>query len=476
MGGGAARIKIWVVDDSPLDAERARRALSSDYDVTTFTDPSVSLERLAAGPAPDILVLDWMMPNLSGIEVCQFLRSAGGGHEKLGILLLTSARETDQIVAGLAAGADDYLPKPYSDAELCARIGALARTHQLHLRSQRAEARIEGLLSGTPDAIVAVDEEGSIVFANSQATAVFGAGLVGRSSKELLPNLARLEPITHVAGVASTTNLPDITIEGRVYAPTLRVGDDASAAHATVAFRDVTVTRGEETRRMDFYSMVAHDMRSPLSAMLIRNTLIEMGRFGVVSPALLGEVRKNEVTMKSLLKLINDFTDFARLEGAGLKLDRSLIEMNGLARRSMDELLPLADARKLQIELTPGARGAQVMGDESRLMQVFINLLSNAIKFTPPGGSIEVMTLRRDHTLEINVKDTGPGIPADARATIFDRFTRVETPGLVTAGTGLGLMIAKQIVEAHGGTIGLESEVGRGSRVWFALPLAPEPA
>ena len=268
--------------------------------------------------------------------------------------------------------------------------------------------------------------------------------------------------------------MPDVTIKGRTYAATLKTGSEAATGYGSVAFRDVTETRREETRRMDFYSMVAHDMRSPLSAMLIRSALMESGRYGTLTPALTAQIRKNDATMKSLLKLITDFTDFARLEGAGLKLERALIDLADLARRGLDELRPLADVRKQRVEFAGPPAPAPVLGDEGRLAQVLSNLLSNAIKFSPLGGSIDVVLRSRDDQLEVRISDNGPGIPDDARATLFERFTRVETPGVATAGTGLGLMIAKQIVEAHGGSIGVESEVGKGSTFWFAVPFASE--
>jgi signal transduction histidine kinase len=211
-------------------------------------------------------------------------------------------------------------------------------------------------------------------------------------------------------------------------------------------------------------------MRSPLGAMMLRNTLLERGRYGALPPSVLGELRKNDATMKALLRLINDFLDLARLEGAGLKLDRDQTDLVALVRMTLDDLRPLADARQLQLRFEPGGL-ALVLGDRHRLLQVVTNLLSNAIKFTPPGGTIEVIVRAGERCLEVGVRDTGPGIPAAALPTLFDRFTRVESPGhAAPTGTGLGLMIAKQIVEAHGGHIWVESEEGKGSEFWFRLP------
>jgi signal transduction histidine kinase len=183
----------------------------------------------------------------------------------------------------------------------------------------------------------------------------------------------------------------------------------------------------------------------------------------------MGELRKNDATLKAMLRLINDFLDFARLEGAGLKLEREEADLRDLIRLALDELRPLADARGIEIAFTAPAELAAVRGDRHRLLQVVNNLLSNAIKFTPPAGSIEVSLRPHPGSVEVGVRDTGPGIPAAALPTLFERFTRVES-GARTAGTGLGLMIAKQIVEAHGGRIWVHSEEGQGSEFCFSIP------
>jgi two-component system phosphate regulon sensor histidine kinase PhoR len=291
---------------------------------------------------------------------------------------------------------------------------------------------------------------------------------VGRAASELLPDLARSWTTDPFA--EDPIRLPDVELHNRVYAPTLRSLATGSGMLRTVALRDVTSTRKEEARRMDFYSIVAHDLRSPLSALTMRNALLERGRYGVLPPAVMGELRKNDATMKSLLRLINDFLDFARLEGAGLKLEREDADLRELIQTALEELRPLADARGIEIRYTPASELGVIKGDRHRLLQVMNNLLSNAIKFTPGGGTIDVTLRPHPGSVEIGVRDTGPGIAAAAMPTLFDRFTRVEPAASRTVGTGLGLMIAKQIVEAHGGRIWVHSEEGQGSEFCFSIP------
>ena len=205
---------VWIVDDSPLDLERARRALGDDYQVRLFADGSGALETLSGGAQPDVLVLDWVMPGISGVEVCRFLRSQAG-LPQLGILLLTAQHETEQIVEGLAAGANDYLCKPYADEEMKARVGTLLRTRRLLDRAEEAESAVRNLLDYAPDALVGVDRSRHVTYGNAEAGKMLGASpqsLMGKEIAKLLPGL----PLSDVPPSDEPRVLPDLAIGDRV--------------------------------------------------------------------------------------------------------------------------------------------------------------------------------------------------------------------------------------------------------------------
>jgi signal transduction histidine kinase len=138
---------VWILDDSPMEAAIARRALAAQYEIRTFEDGSILLERIATGPSPNVLVLDWQLPGMSGIEVCRFLRS-GRDEMELPILMLTVYGHKGDLVEGLGAGANDYLTKPYDAPELAARVATLVRINQLYERARRADRRCADLLKG----------------------------------------------------------------------------------------------------------------------------------------------------------------------------------------------------------------------------------------------------------------------------------------------------------------------------------------
>ncbi|WP_437639290.1 hybrid sensor histidine kinase/response regulator [Sorangium sp. So ce854] len=170
-----ARAVVWIVDDSPLEAEVAARALAARYEVHVFTDGAVMLERLTASEHPDVLVLDQVMPGMSGTEICALLRSCSATIG-LPILILTVAGQEQDLVEGLTAGADDYVVKPCPAAALSARVGALVRSKRLRERAERAEqiAAVErdllrALIEQSGDGIMAMDERGVIRICNQEA-------------------------------------------------------------------------------------------------------------------------------------------------------------------------------------------------------------------------------------------------------------------------------------------------------------------
>jgi signal transduction histidine kinase len=169
-------------------------------------------------------------------------------------------------------------------------------------------------------------------------------------------------------------------------------------------------------------------------------------------------------------RLIQDLLDVRRIDSGRMAIELRAEAVDGLLREAMDMLRPLATAASLELDCDLAGTLPRVAADSARILQVLSNLVGNAIKFTPAGGTVRVRAEQADREVRFAVSDTGPGIPADQLPHIFGRFwqgARVDRRGI-----GLGLAIAKGIVEAHGGRIWVESEVGTGSQFIFTLPIA----
>ena len=469
----ASRRRVWIVDDSPLESELARRALAEQHQVELFADGSAVIEQLAERARPDVLVLDWVMPGISGVEVCRFLRARPDTAE-LPVLLLTANQQTGQIVEGLAAGANDYLGKPYQPAELQARVAALIRSHVMRERARRAEALLRRVLSQLPDAVLTIDARGGIIYVNEPAERLLDAkrgSLLGRPFGEVLPQL-KLSALGTVT--AHYANLGDVTIGGRVFQSRLSIPPMDDDGNTTITLRDVTDARIRESRRIDFYSMVAHDLRSPLTALQMRGQMLLQGMRGELTPAVRAELEKMGGRVRELVQMVNDFLDIAQMETAQFQIEHEAVDLAGICAQVFDEYRALAGARGLELAMNAPA-SAMVLGDARRLTQVMGNLVTNALKYTGAGGRVSMALRASAAEVEFTVEDTGRGIPADGVERLFTKYERIGDSAAKVEGTGLGLVIVKEIVEAHGGKVGVQSQLGVGSRFWFQLPRAPAP-
>ncbi len=465
-----AKASVWVLDDSPTEAQMALSVLT-DYDVTVFNDGSDLIERVHADPFPPaVLVLDWVMPGLSGIEILQFLR----GHARtasLPVLLLTAKGGTDQIVEGLSAGANDYLSKPYAPAELQARVSALLRASALRVRADRAEGLLRTVLAQIPDAVLTIGADGQLLYVNAQAEQVTGKpaeALIGQP----LGAVARGLDLSALAGSSAARPLPDVAIGERLYAPRVSIPAGDDRGQATLTLRDVTDLRNLEARRLDFYSMVAHDMRSPLQALLMRLQLLLRGARGELPDGATADLGKMSARIRELISLINDFLTVSQLESEGFLFETEVVDLAAVAGAAIEEYQPLADAKHITLSCDSPRGLAVVRGDARRLEQVLANLISNSIKYTPSEGRTTVEVAVQGDEVLTAVSDDGVGIPATALAGLFQKWTRVPGATQRVEGSGLGLLIVREIVERHGGAVGVESTPGKGSRFWFKLPRA----
>jgi signal transduction histidine kinase len=219
----------------------------------------------------------------------------------------------------------------------------------------------------------------------------------------------------------------------------------------------------------DFLSIVSHELRTPLSSILGWTTILQRP---AVEPAVASRavqsIRDNATRQA---KLVEDLLDFSRIVAGRLMLDRQRVSIRDLLRGVCETVLPVAASQGIDLRYSD-VPDATVLGDHRRLEQIFLNLLGNALKFTPAGGVVELAVTVAASAVEIRVSDTGVGIDAEFLPHVFERFRQAEPSASRTHdGVGLGLSIAKQLVEAHGGTINVSSEGhGRGTTFVVTLP------
>jgi signal transduction histidine kinase len=221
--------------------------------------------------------------------------------------------------------------------------------------------------------------------------------------------------------------------------------------------------------RENVLAMVSHDLKNPVATIGLVAHVLE--QYEPTDPGqrrdLVGKIQRAVDTM---LLLISDLLDFSKIQSGTFSVDVHAGTLDAMVVPVIDSLKTLADARHQTIEVNMSTTLSEVLADSHRIGQVLSNLLGNAIKFTPDGSTIRVSARQQADTIVVSVSDEGPGIPAEHLSRVFDRFWQAKET--MQMGSGLGLSIAKGIVEAHGGTIWVESELGKGSSFYFTLPLA----
>jgi signal transduction histidine kinase len=249
----------------------------------------------------------------------------------------------------------------------------------------------------------------------------------------------------------------------------------AALARAGVFERERDARRHAETMsraREEVLGVVAHDLRNPLG--VIGGTIELLSEYDLAPHQrdnLLAAAARGVQQMK---RLVNDLLDVTRLENGRLALATEELTAETLLADAADSIRQAALERRILLTVAPAADDLRVIGDRGRLAQVFDNLLGNAAKFTPEGGRVTLRSWRESGEVVFEVADTGPGVSPENREHLFDRFWQARAADL--RGIGLGLAISKAIVEAHGGRMWVDSEVGAGSRFCFAVPSAPDVA
>jgi signal transduction histidine kinase len=405
------RKRILVADDSRTQRERLRMLLErADYEVQTASDGEEALALVERSP-PDLIISDVVMPGMHGFAFCQAVR-ANPGTRRVPFILVTEWTAPMDIVKGLEAGADNFIPKPYDQDQLLARIRRIFR--QLELRKQgRLDVEVT-MQVGNRRLVVTADKQQII---------------------ELL--FSTFEEL------------------GRVNSELQEAAADAERANLA---------------KSEFLSRMSHELRTPLNAILGFGQLLELDH---LSPEQLEGVRQILNGGRHLLDLINEVLDISRIEAGRMLLSLEPVSVAEVLLEVLDLVRPLVDQRGIRLEApAAGACDRRVRADRQRLKQILLNLLSNAVKYNRQGGTV---TISCDETprlgFRIAVSDTGPGIAPGKMARLFTPFERLGAEQTSEEGTGLGLALAKKLAEAMGGTMGVESTVDVGSTFWVALEL-----
>ena len=368
---------------------------------------------------------------------------------------------------------DSFKPEDLEFAtRLATRVAVALDNARLFDATQREQKKLEVILGSTTDAVIVVEHSGHLALINQATLATF----------HLPPKVAYDQPpfeevfaesplvrLYHRARQLDHVLMEEIKLsDDRTFhtsiVPVVEVG-------WTIVLHDVTPFKRTEQLKTELVATASHDLKNPLSVILGYLDLISMTHD--LSPQGTEYMHRVHQAVSHMRELIDDLLDMARIE-SGLTLRYNPVNLDTVLSQEAYTQSIRADQKRIRIDVDVPPDLPIIQADEQRLRQILSNLLSNALKYTPAGGEVSIRAERRGDSVRLTIHDTGIGISPEDQAQIFARFYRVrsaETEGI--EGTGLGLAIVKNLVEAHGGQIGLESRLGEGSTFFFTLPISP---
>jgi signal transduction histidine kinase len=433
-------VTLLLIEDNPHDAELLKWALQDTdrlcFNVHWTTTIEAALERVVSMPV-DLVLLDLNLPDSDGMKTLLKVKSAA---PDLPVIVLTALTDESLALEAVKMGADDFLMKGKVSTDgilRCVRYSVERRRFQTRLREteerakkrsaevRKTETNLEAVLSSTDQGLQQLDPMSKVALMNQAVEALLGY-TSNKAIRQWLRDLAQ--------GIA----------------------------------RDLLMMQ----QREEFMASLAHDLKTPLVGADRALALLWEGSIGDLSEAqveLVGKVRQSN---KALLQMIQNLLDVYRWESGAQTLHMEHVDISTLIKSCVDEIRIIADAKRVWLVAEDIPREPHsVHIDPLAIRRVLINLLSNAVKFTADGGTVELEVGFDADNLSIAVRDTGIGIAAADQAKLFRRFVQAENLSRERGvGSGLGLHLCRQIIEAHGGTITLESEVGKGSVFTIMLP------
>ncbi|MEH2015286.1 hybrid sensor histidine kinase/response regulator [Nostoc sp.] len=505
-------LRFLLLEDSPLDAELAQAILTEGEINCELIRVETGADFLAALETEtfDLILADYALPSFDGISALQIARNQC---PEVPFIFVSAALGEELAIEALKNGATDYVLKQ--------RLGRLVSSVQRALRSakerrerqqaeellQKSEARYRRIVDTSYEGIWMIDSQSRTEFVNQRLSEMLGYpaqemlgrsmfdfmdqadGIVGeeilkwlkREGSDLKEGQLRCKDGSYIWTLISARA---IFSEENEFLGAIAMLTDISDRKRTESERD-RLFQLEQTARAEaeaanrikdeFLAVLSHELRSPLNPILGWAKLLQSRKFD--DTALQKALETIERNAKLQAELIEDLLDVSRILQGKLNLKMIPVNLASTIEAAMETVRLAAEAKTIQIEMMLDRKG-KVLGDSARLQQVFWNLLSNAVKFTPIGGHVNVQLECIDAQAQITVSDTGKGIHPDFLVHVFDYFRQGDsTTTRKFGGLGLGLAIARHLVEMHGGTISAES-LGeeQGAIFTIRLPLLKDSA
>ena len=495
--------KILILDDDNLVTSSLKSLLMLEgfTDVALFNNPNEAVQYLKNNTR-DVIISDFKMPEMNGLE---FLSEARKLYPNASLILLTGYADKENAIRAInEVGLYKYIEKPWDNDELIINIkNAYERAHLVeelektnkelkkytsHLEELVKEKtadiiemneRLSAIINNCADGIITTSSDGNITAINPICESLWGLSaeiLKTKNIKELFD--ADSVNWNDVLQNADEQILREIDIPNAVNGNKIPV--EISCAHIparnenenttlVMVIRNVHYQKEMDRLREDFIATLTHDLRTPAVASIQTLEYFIDGKLGELNEkqnTILTTMKKSQ---EDMLGLVNTLLEVYKYEAGRLKLVKTPFRLDTLTDECIEQIKPLADAKHQTIEkLYINTDKQDIIADRNEIRRVIFNLLGNAVKYTQEGGLIQVRAEIDGNDVRFSVKDNGEGIFKKDIPKLFKRFSQ-GTQEKRSISTGLGLYLSKQIIDAHGGKIWLESDKGKGSEFFFLL-------
>ncbi len=509
--------RIIVVDDEKMvtSAFRTLFAVEGIKGGAFFNSPAEALEYMQ-NEAPDLIISDFLMPEMNGLE---FLREAKAMYPETSMILLTGYADKENAIRAInEIGLYKYIEKPWDNDDLLMNIrNGVERSHllgdlrekiaeledakkQLEIYStdlerlvaerthdlSQANRKLSGIISHCADGIIILNQEGKIEQINpacENMTGVDGSAILYKSFTQFVKG-CKQDMISDNGGLFGLS-----ADNSEILLKDCHIVNSLSGAHTPVeinlaaisddrcsvpekyvgVIRDVTTQKETERLRDDFIATLTHDLRTPLLAAIQTLKFFLDGSLGELDEkqkVLLSTMLQSN---EDLLGLVNALLEVYRFDSGKLELCKTVFAPRTLVEQCIEELMPLARNKNITLEFDCGFDdNLEISADKGELKRVITNLCGNAVNYTNKDGHIKIILKAQSGDLIFSVEDNGNGIPKCDIPQLFTRFSQ-GTSRKRSTGTGLGLYLSRQIIEAHGGKIWVESKINKGSEFTFLL-------
>ncbi|MFA6989641.1 MAG: response regulator [Candidatus Gastranaerophilaceae bacterium] len=472
----AKKHKVLIVDDNPMNAELLKGIVEQLNKNTFISYSSKDALKNIQKEKFDLILLDIMMPEMSGYELIEFIQKSPQ-NKYTPVIFISALNETKDIIKGLELGSFGYITKPYNIDELKARILNILKIKDLQDELRYEKEKFDNVNKFSIDGIIVLDKELKIVSCSNQFlkwTNLSIDQILYTDFPSLIKKFTNKSDIC-LKDMLSVSNYCCIELNIENEEKILEI--NSSPIYTSIAeidgyvftFRDVTETKEIEKQKETFIATLTHDLKTPIRAEIRSLELLLNGSFGSLNVEQKELIQEIIYSSKFMFNMVDTLLTKYKYENGKIVLNKTLFDIVDLVKNCCNEIKYLIHEKNQQLTMNFENEKEMIFADPIEIKRVIINLLSNAITYSQHGGKIDITTKTEGQYITLAVKDNGKGISQDKIDTIFDKYVTYSKK-FRQVGTGLGLYVSKMITEAHNGQITIESKEEEGSEFVLKIP------